>query len=674
MVQNYSTNYIKEHLPISEVLRYYGVQAHNEKIGSWWCPIHEKEGRSKGHKSPSLVAKDEKGIATCMSKLCFNGDDIFGIIKKLEKIEDFNKIKKRACHIGKIKLDEIITSADVTEITYKHIEYLKTVGVKTESIRKYKLKSKGNYIIYPYIAGEKEIGYKGISVKKSEEEKSKFFFEGEKLDIWPEQNLNCNSHLIIVEGEKDAITLSQKLSECKSERSENYSITTLTTGALSIPQNIADKLRKYSFKKISIIYDNDETGEQGATKLYNTLLELNTDIETLQLPESNNGKKGYDISNYIQDQATFNDILNLKKTRLNTKAMEKTNTKNGTPEKIYPESKKSFQLFSDDYSIFDQSDGSLDSLYSRDHYLKDLQKSNLSLSTSISMGDYSLSIASSGITVIGAPTSHGKTLFLSNLTLDLIECNSSTNVLYISLEESMSDMITKFLNLYGSIDFSENNLEYIKDLLLKDHSGYLEKNGISFFEKQFLQKRDLFFEDILNQRLFVKYGVYDIESLCTSILFFNDRFNTQVVVIDYVQLISLNSMSNYKQSRTEELKVICQRLRSLCLQLNISVILSSQFNRQVLGKKDLSLVNLSESGDIERVASLVISLWKDKDYESSSSKKDSLEINILKNRNGPSNSHRIFKLEPNLHKVHLKEEINDDMIHTTTEVAETIYM
>ena len=49
--------------------------------------MHESGGREGGHKTPSLVAKNERGTATCMSQHCFDADDIFNVIAKMERLD-----------------------------------------------------------------------------------------------------------------------------------------------------------------------------------------------------------------------------------------------------------------------------------------------------------------------------------------------------------------------------------------------------------------------------------------------------------------------------------------------------------------------------------------------------------------------------------------------------------
>ena len=60
--------------------------------------MHEKGGKDKGHKAPSLIAKDTHNRATCLSRRVFQSADIFGVMAKMEGMDirnDFIKVKKK---------------------------------------------------------------------------------------------------------------------------------------------------------------------------------------------------------------------------------------------------------------------------------------------------------------------------------------------------------------------------------------------------------------------------------------------------------------------------------------------------------------------------------------------------------------------------------------------------
>jgi len=56
-------------LSLTQVLSYYNVKKGKGK-DSYYCPFHDD-------KKPSLVAGDQKGVATCLSQECIKGVDIF---------------------------------------------------------------------------------------------------------------------------------------------------------------------------------------------------------------------------------------------------------------------------------------------------------------------------------------------------------------------------------------------------------------------------------------------------------------------------------------------------------------------------------------------------------------------------------------------------------------------
>jgi len=145
---------IKDKLQISDVLEYYGGECTSQASGAWWCIIHEVGGKHKGHKTPSLVAKDERGTATCMSRGCFQSDDIFGVIAKMEHLDlknDFPAIKEKACRIAGISyniatdkessIQEIPSQKDyqgrVSELNNEHLDYLTKIGLRLENVRKW---------------------------------------------------------------------------------------------------------------------------------------------------------------------------------------------------------------------------------------------------------------------------------------------------------------------------------------------------------------------------------------------------------------------------------------------------------------------------------------------------------------------------------------------------------
>jgi hypothetical protein len=122
-----------------------------------------------------------------MPRNCFESDDIFGVIAKMEGLDvknDFQKVKEKACEIANISTDfhtethiETTEKVDkkpikidkIEELGEKHIKYLQSIGISKETADFFKLKCRYDYILYPQIENSEVVGYKGISITKDNE-------------------------------------------------------------------------------------------------------------------------------------------------------------------------------------------------------------------------------------------------------------------------------------------------------------------------------------------------------------------------------------------------------------------------------------------------------------------------------------------------------------------------
>ena len=116
------------------------------------------------------------------------------------------------------------------------------------------------------------------------------------------------------------------------------------------------------------------------------------------------------------------------------------------------------------------------------------------------------------------------------------------------------------------------------------------------------------------------------------------KHGVKLVVIDYLQLIPWSSKA---KSKAEGIADISHKVKQLALELNVSVILLSQVNREGAKRETgLSLYDLKDSGDIENDADIVLLLWpKNGDIEGAKSSDakgpfTDLQYTIAKNREG----------------------------------------
>lgn len=122
-----------------------------------------------------------------------------------------------------------------------------------------------------------------------------------------------------------------------------------------------------------------------------------------------------------------------------------------------------------------------------------------------------------------------------------------------------------------------------------------------------------------------------------------------ILFVDYLGLFSMRSLG--PQERYWMISEAARQLKLMAKGLGIPIICAVQLNRKVEDRKDkrLSLGDLRDSGELEQHADAVFGLTREN--------KERLDIDILKNRNGPTSSYDLSFDGPRI----AVEEFADDL-------------
>jgi Replicative DNA helicase len=141
-------------------------------------------------------------------------------------------------------------------------------------------------------------------------------------------------------------------------------------------------------------------------------------------------------------------------------------------------------------------------------------------------------------------------------------------------------------------------------------------------------------------------NIFELRAKCRRLKMQHD---IQMIVIDYLQLMTGASDSSKGGNREQEIASISRALKSLAKELNVPVIALSQLSRAVEvrgGSKRPQLSDLRESGSIEQDADIVSFIYRPEYYqiledEQGQSLKGIAEFIVAKHRHGALDTIRL---------------------------------
>ncbi|MEH6848595.1 replicative DNA helicase [Bacillus pseudomycoides] len=224
--------------------------------------------------------------------------------------------------------------------------------------------------------------------------------------------------------------------------------------------------------------------------------------------------------------------------------------------------------------------------------------------------------------IVAARPSVGKTAFCLNVGNNAAgEYGEGDVVAIFSLEMGQKELLKRMVSINGNID---GNRMKTGDLTPEDWGNLTIAMGMM---------------NNKNIRIFDDAGITTnfiwskVKKLC-------DEYPGRriMVIIDYLQLISGNPV--HKGNRQAEIAEISRTLKTMARQLNVCVVALSQLSRGVESRQDKRpmMSDLRESGQIEQDADVIAFLYREDYYDRETENKNTIEIIIGKQRNGPVGS------------------------------------
>ena len=228
----------------------------------------------------------------------------------------------------------------------------------------------------------------------------------------------------------------------------------------------------------------------------------------------------------------------------------------------------------------------------------------------------------SDLVIIAARPAMGKTAFVLSV-LRNAAVDHTRPVAIFSLEMSAIQMVNRLISSEAELDS-----EKIKKGTLAEHewAQLVHKTAR-------LSKAPLFIDDT------PALSILELRAKARKL---KAQHDIQMIVIDYLQLMSGDSKSGGGGNREQEIASISRALKKIAKELSIPVIALSQLSRAVEtrgGDKRPQLSDLRESGAIEQDADMVMFLYRPEYYgitedEGGASTAGVGEVIIAKHRNG----------------------------------------
>ncbi len=255
--------------------------------------------------------------------------------------------------------------------------------------------------------------------------------------------------------------------------------------------------------------------------------------------------------------------------------------------------------------------------------IKDIHKNPKNiLSNSVPTGFVDLDsmiggLGKSNMVILAARPSMGKTGFALNIAENLAKSNHSIG--FISLEMSPEQLLYRIISSESEVPVQK----LMKGVILKDEIVRIEES----------------IDKIKDYKIYIEeMGATSMSRLASTVRKMKHINGIDVLIIDYIQLLSYSSKSSHLENRQQEISNISRAVKLMAKDLNICILCLSQLSRKVEERPDKRprLSDLRDSGSLEQDADQVLLLYRPEYYSSDKEVAEisSPQINVAKNRHG----------------------------------------
>lgn len=215
------------------------------------------------------------------------------------------------------------------------------------------------------------------------------------------------------------------------------------------------------------------------------------------------------------------------------------------------------------------------------------------------------------LVVIPARPAMGKTAFLLS---SLHKCGVPAGV--ISAEQDKTQVGLRLISMQGGVNSQ------------KLRTAHLNESEWSRVSAGTIALQNM--EGAIND----KPGI-NITEVCAQARKWKYDRDVKILFVDYIQKIK---GSNQKLSRTEQVTEVVGALKNLAKELQIPVVALAQVNRNCEQRPDKrpNASDIADASEIEKEADVIMTLYRDEVYNDDTPDQGIAEINIVKNRHGPT--------------------------------------